>query len=400
MPEAHSQAKLTPAKIAKIRRHYAAGGVSLAELAQQYGVSKPAIWKYVRNKSRKDAPGPTEPARPRTQMTDPLARELREAYAAGGVSIAKLARRYGFGQELISKVLKGQTWKNAGGPLLHRDQAGPLRGEAHHNSRLTDAQAEAIRQAYAAGGVSQSELARRFGVSPATISLTVRRKRRKDAAGPTVPVRPLAKLTDDIVETIRHAYDAGGVTCSELARRYGVSETAVAKAIRGETWKRAGGPIHAEIGRPSGEDHPRARLTNADAEVIRHAYIASGVSRAELARRYGVSEGTIKNVLADKTYKSDPGRPARLRRAILRQSDGSYKVRGKIKRLSRKAQRELIDCLIRGQKRGPDTSALRMVCGDYLNVLRGIRTDPDWASAILPPDRSGRGATHWRVVYD
>lgn len=49
-----------------------------------------------------------------------------------------------------------------------------VRGEQHGRAKLTDAQVAEVRQLYAAGGVSQRELARRFGVSQAGISILVR----------------------------------------------------------------------------------------------------------------------------------------------------------------------------------------------------------------------------------
>lgn len=48
------------------------------------------------------------------------------------------------------------------------------RGEANGWSKLTAEQVTEMRQAYRAGGVTQAELARRFGVSRASVSMIVR----------------------------------------------------------------------------------------------------------------------------------------------------------------------------------------------------------------------------------
>lgn len=52
------------------------------------------------------------------------------------------------------------------------------RGLYHHNATLTDAQVRAIRKAYAKGGVSQQQLADKYGVSQHTIHCFVRNKTR------------------------------------------------------------------------------------------------------------------------------------------------------------------------------------------------------------------------------
>lgn len=50
------------------------------------------------------------------------------------------------------------------------------KGERHANATLTDRQATEIRTAYSVHGLTQRELANKFGVSQTTISLIIRRK--------------------------------------------------------------------------------------------------------------------------------------------------------------------------------------------------------------------------------
>lgn len=47
----------------------------------------------------------------------------------------------------------------------------------------------------------------------------------------------LAKLTDDLVRSIRADWDAGTVTQISLAKRYGVSQALISRIVRRETWK-------------------------------------------------------------------------------------------------------------------------------------------------------------------
>ena len=56
----------------------------------------------------------------------------------------------------------------------------------------------------------------------------------------------------------------------------------------------------------SGEDHGQAKLTKADVSAIR-ALMAAKASREEVARRFGVSETSIHNVIHGLTWK-DKGR--------------------------------------------------------------------------------------------
>lgn len=74
--------------------------------------------------------------------------------------------------------LAGRTWE---GPIgdKHWSVAHPekvVRGMQQPNAKLTDDNIREIRRRYAAGGVSQSELGREFGVEQPHISLIVNRK--------------------------------------------------------------------------------------------------------------------------------------------------------------------------------------------------------------------------------
>lgn len=49
--------------------------------------------------------------------------------------------------------------------------------------------------------------------------------------------KPNAKLTDQLVKTIRDEYASGGWSYKRLAQRYGVSQTLVALVVRREVWR-------------------------------------------------------------------------------------------------------------------------------------------------------------------
>ena len=58
-----------------------------------------------------------------------------------------------------------------------RCRTGDFRGERNPNAKLSDAQRELIREAYATKRETQAELAARFGVSQGQVSRIVRKKR-------------------------------------------------------------------------------------------------------------------------------------------------------------------------------------------------------------------------------
>ena len=48
---------------------------------------------------------------------------------------------------------------------------------------------------------------------------------------------PYAKLTNEQVTEIRTLYEAGGITQKELAKRYGVSISQICKIVNGYYWR-------------------------------------------------------------------------------------------------------------------------------------------------------------------
>jgi hypothetical protein len=48
---------------------------------------------------------------PKTHLTELQVREIRQRYAAGGISQEKLGVRYGIRQSAVSAIVRGQTWQ-------------------------------------------------------------------------------------------------------------------------------------------------------------------------------------------------------------------------------------------------------------------------------------------------
>lgn len=77
-------------------------------------------------------------------------------------------------------------------------------------------------------GTSQAAIARHFGVSPLPIVRLLKRRGVKTRVG-----RPQRQLTEDQLAEMKALY-AGGVSQIDIARRFGTSQTVVSRTLRAE----------------------------------------------------------------------------------------------------------------------------------------------------------------------
>lgn len=97
--------------------------------------------------------------------------EIRARYSAGGVTLKELAVEYGVAFCNINKIVKNLTWK-----ITVAETAKPYRnmfGESNRSAKLTAEKVAAIRERYSSGGITQSALAKDVGVCPGTISAII-----------------------------------------------------------------------------------------------------------------------------------------------------------------------------------------------------------------------------------
>lgn len=110
-------------------------------------------------------------------------------------------------------------------------------GGANQSAKLTDDQAAAIAARYRAGGVRQVDLANEYGVSKSAIQLLLSGKNWKGLGAPVegmrhAPKRSLRRLTDEARSALIAEYLAGGISQTALAEKYGVSQGYVSQAVR------------------------------------------------------------------------------------------------------------------------------------------------------------------------
>lgn len=125
------------------------------------------------------------------KLTDAQAQEIVARYCAGGVSSNDIATEMGVTKPCVQRVLRGKTWAHLRQPehaTAIADakraivQERKPRGERSGQARFTEAQVASIRARYAAGGVTQRELAREFGVTQTAVFYVLKRRNWSHAA--------------------------------------------------------------------------------------------------------------------------------------------------------------------------------------------------------------------------
>lgn len=113
-----------------------------------------------------------------------------------GQSQTSIAHDHGISPSNVSLIVRGKIWKHLGAELDDRtltEQARRQRthsGMSHKNSKLTDADIQAIRELWSTGQWTQQAIADRFGTNQTTISGIVR--------GKTWKHLPLKTLTQEV----------------------------------------------------------------------------------------------------------------------------------------------------------------------------------------------------------
>jgi hypothetical protein len=113
--------------------------------------------------------------------------------------------------------------------------------------RMNARQVQAVRRAYHAGGVTQKQLAERYGISQSYVSAIVCGELRAVVGGPTSE-NSRNKLTAQDAREIRERYAAGGVSYADLAEQYPVTGADICLVVNGEVSADAGGPIRRATG--------------------------------------------------------------------------------------------------------------------------------------------------------
>lgn len=121
---------------------------------------------------------------------------------------------------------------------------------------------------------------------------------------------PAAKFTAEEVKAIWNAYAAGGITQAELAKMYNTSQPVIGGIVRGESWSTVtGGAVSSAGGRRElerrnrvancrrGEGHPFSKLTEKDVLEIKRLASVDGLSGRKISSLFGVSVSVVCDIL-------------------------------------------------------------------------------------------------------
>ena len=180
------RAKLTAKQVVAIRRAYAQGGTTFATLGQAYRLTTGGIATIVHGGSWRLVGGPITPAgthlngvplgeaHGQSKLTDENVLQIRERYAAGGVTLVALGAAYGVTNVAVGAVVRGVTWQHVRGPRT--PSRGNSVGESHGSAKLTEALVREIRVQHATGEIGYLRLSREYGVSRMAISKIIHRR--------------------------------------------------------------------------------------------------------------------------------------------------------------------------------------------------------------------------------
>ena len=172
--------KLTYSQVVKIRNRYGGGRVTQQYLASEYGVSVTTIRRITNQKGWAHIPG--RPVRtpqrispatrgagnPQAKLNASQAQEIYALAHSRKLSDAEIARRYNVARSRISDIRCGRSWAH----VTRHDHgpSGPLIGENHPNSKLTNLRVRAIYDEAHSGLKSQTQIAEDHEVHKSTVS--------------------------------------------------------------------------------------------------------------------------------------------------------------------------------------------------------------------------------------
>jgi len=107
------------------------------------------------------------------KLTEAAVSEIKRLYATGEWRQTDIAARFGVQQNMVSRIVCGQSWKHAIKPDDQIRSGGYTLGVAHHSAKLTEQAVREMRQRHA-GGEGINALAREYGVGRSSATDAIR----------------------------------------------------------------------------------------------------------------------------------------------------------------------------------------------------------------------------------
>jgi DNA invertase Pin-like site-specific DNA recombinase len=117
-------------------------------------------------------------------------------------------------------------------------------------------------------------------------------------------------LTEEQILELRKRYAAGGVTQTALAREFGISQPGLSDILRGVRRGNVAPVQYKPQRMPHGSRHWRARLTEEQASQIRKRW-KGGEPQSVLAAKYGIGRTTVWKIIHGIAWRTTP-RPPKL----------------------------------------------------------------------------------------
>lgn len=184
------------------------------------------------------------------------------------------------------------------------------REERQGSAKLTVSQVAAIRRR-AMSGEFYPSIARDYGINKKTVRDIAIGEGWRTVGGPLQPRyrgtagerNGRAKLDGATVLKIREER-ASGARVATLAARHGITPAGIRHILKGAAWGTVGGPLSLvdDVRQPlKGEANPRSKFTVDMVRAIR-AETAAGMSRGEIARRYGTTPTNVRFIVTRRTW--------------------------------------------------------------------------------------------------
>lgn len=102
-------------------------------------------------------------------LSNAEAKRIRDMYACGDFTFMSLAVEIGIPDHTIQRVITGQTYKDAGGPIC-RNNGRSKKGEGNGRAKLTESTVRQIRQMFSTGEHTTADIARLLNIKKCTVS--------------------------------------------------------------------------------------------------------------------------------------------------------------------------------------------------------------------------------------
>jgi group I intron endonuclease len=218
--ERHPSAKLTDMQRLEIWELYETTPTSLAEITRIYGINKASAYQVVRKFAGGRSLEEIGPRKRPHKLSEDQKEDIRRKYRFLNVTQRDLAREYGVTPTVINRVVsdlpKNDSWRHS---------------ENAPGASISDTQKIAMWEEYSAGGISQKNLASKYGVSEISVYRLLKElgtKHSKHAGGSHFNSR----LTDEQRAEIVELWNAGGTTKRAIAQKFGISESRIGQLIR------------------------------------------------------------------------------------------------------------------------------------------------------------------------